>query len=163
MPYRFSPNPGPASQILPQNISHKPFYAVPYEPFDGLCAANTDAIYLSVGLAQWNQVEVSAKVMRFVGNQWSRQAEELPLHRAIDLSILIAKTLFDSDPKSGEVTIRGETFFSQDNRLIVDPEPRTQAERTAFANFVSQNRQLIKDRLNSLCDTLLDLRNRAKI
>jgi len=65
---------------------------VPYERFDGSYAGNTDAKYLSLGLAQWrgpaDPDAVSAKVWRYVEGKWSRMSEELPLHRVIDRNCL---------------------------------------------------------------------------
>lgn len=79
---------------IPTNLKHKPVIEVPdyenidspngYEPAQGL----------SLGLAQWNdrgKVDVSAKIWRHTGEKWSRQSEEMPLHRVIDLAILICK------------------------------------------------------------------------
>ncbi|MDU7710081.1 MAG: DUF6530 family protein, partial [Clostridium sp.] len=45
---------------------------------------------------QWNGpgwTELSAKVWRNTGEKWSRQSEELPLHRVIDLATLICITM----------------------------------------------------------------------
>lgn len=148
---------------LPHHLDHKPVYAMPYEPFDGIHKNKTDAKYLSVGFAQWNQngnKEISAKVMRY-GNQWSPQAEELPLHRPIDLSILIAKALFDADDE--KLVFRGGTFLDQDCSLFISKETCSSEVSQAFDDFIKQNGSLIKDRLNSLCDVLLDLRRRNKI
>lgn len=52
-------------------------------------AYQTDTKGLSLGLAQWNdrgKVDISAKVWRYTGEKWSRQSEELPLHRVLDLA-----------------------------------------------------------------------------
>ena len=79
---------------IPTHLKHKPIIAVenynridgPYDP------EKTDAKGLSVGIAQWNTVgltHLSAKVWRNTGEKWSRQSEELPLHRAIDLATLV--------------------------------------------------------------------------
>ncbi|MCJ7733924.1 MAG: DUF6530 family protein [Anaerolineales bacterium] len=38
------------------------------------------------------KVEIVAKVWRHTGEKWSRQSEEMPLHRVLDLAILIIKT-----------------------------------------------------------------------
>lgn len=66
-----------------------------YENVDGRYAYNSDAKGISLGLAQWNdrgRVEISAKVWRHTGKKWSRQSEELPLHRVLDLAILVCRT-----------------------------------------------------------------------
>ena len=80
---------------LPMHLAHKPVYAMPYQKFDGIYIGETDARYLSVGLAQWGHHDLSLKVMRHTGTQWSRQAEELPLHRVLDASIFLIKALLN--------------------------------------------------------------------
>lgn len=70
-----------------------------YSSYDGLYKDATDAKALSVGLAQWKYEEedgvkeISAKVFRRNENRWSRQSEELPIHRCFDLCILIVQAL----------------------------------------------------------------------
>ena len=82
---------------IPTSLKHKPVITVEnYEHVDGRNAYVSDAKGLSVGLAQWNdrgRVEASAKVWRYTGEKWSRQSEELPLHRVLDLAILIARVV----------------------------------------------------------------------
>jgi hypothetical protein len=82
---------------IPTTLKHKPvIVAEDYHSIDGRYAGEaSDAKGLSIGLAQWNdrgRVDVSAKVWRYTGEKWSRQSEELPLHRVLDLAILVAKT-----------------------------------------------------------------------
>lgn len=78
---------------IPTHLKHKPILEVPnYDKIDGPYADDTDAMGLSIGIAQWNTAgwtELSAKVWRNPGDKWSRQSEELPLHRVIDLASLI--------------------------------------------------------------------------
>jgi hypothetical protein len=78
---------------IPTHLKHKPILEVAnYDRIDGPYADNTDAMGLSIGIAQWNTpgwTELSAKVWRNTGEKWSRQSEELPLHRVIDLASLI--------------------------------------------------------------------------
>lgn len=82
---------------IPTTLKHKPvIVSENYEQVDGRYAENTDAKGLSLGLAQWNdrgKVEISAKVWRYTGEKWSRQSEELPLHRVLDLAILVARSV----------------------------------------------------------------------
>ncbi|MEK0317786.1 DUF6530 family protein [Cohnella sp. 56] len=82
---------------IPTSLKHKPVIVSDnYENVDGRYAGHTDAKGLSLGLAQWNdrgKVEISAKVWRYTGEKWSRQSEELPLHRVLDLAILVARGL----------------------------------------------------------------------
>lgn len=80
---------------IPTTLKHKPvIVAEDYAHIDGRTAYQTDAQGLSLGLAQWNdrgKVDISAKVWRHTGEKWSRQSEELPLHRVIDLAILACR------------------------------------------------------------------------
>jgi len=81
---------------IPTTLKHKPVItAEDYENIDGRYAYHTDAKGLSLGLAQWNdrgKVDISAKVWRYTGEKWSRQSEELPLHRVLDLAIFVCRT-----------------------------------------------------------------------
>lgn len=80
---------------IPTNLKHKPVVvAEDYAQIDGYQAYRSDAQGLSLGLAQWNdrgRVDISAKVWRHTGGKWSRQSEELPLHRVLDLAILACR------------------------------------------------------------------------
>ncbi len=84
----------------PTHLKHKPIFMMPYEPFDGSYSGETDALYLSVGLAQYRDgddtSELSAKVWRMPEDKWSRMSEEIPLHRLIDLCILVTKTFYQN-------------------------------------------------------------------
>lgn len=81
---------------IPTGLKHKPVLVVEnYEQVDGRSAYDSQAKGLSIGLAQWNErgrVDASAKVWRYTGEKWSRQSEELPLHRVLDLAILLARS-----------------------------------------------------------------------
>lgn len=80
---------------IPTQLKHKPVVrADGYDRIDGKYAGNSDAKGLSLGLAQWNdrgKLDISAKIWRNSGGKWSRQSEEMPMHRALDLAILICK------------------------------------------------------------------------
>ena len=80
---------------IPTNLKHKPvIVSENYGNVDGRRAYASDAQGLSLGLAQWNdrgRVDISAKVWRYTGEKWSRQSEELPLHRVLDLAILACR------------------------------------------------------------------------
>lgn len=81
--------------MIPTALKHKPvFVCENYENIDGRYFNNSEAKGLSLGLAQWNErgkVDISAKVWRHTGGKWSRQSEELPIHRVIDLAIMICR------------------------------------------------------------------------
>ena len=82
----------------PTHLSHIPIIGVDdYNLIDGKYAGlDTDAKALSVGLASYDKKhrkEVAVKIFRNVNNKWSRQSEELPIHRNLDLTILILSIL----------------------------------------------------------------------
>jgi hypothetical protein len=80
---------------IPTELKHAPvIVSEEYDLIDGKFANNSEAKGLSLGLAQWNdrgKVDISAKIWRHTGQKWSRQSEEIPLHRVLDLAILICK------------------------------------------------------------------------
>ncbi len=81
---------------IPVGLKHKPvIVSKNYDRIDGRFSHDTDAKGLTLGLAQWNErgkVDISAKIWRHSGVKWSRQSEEMPLHRVLDLAILICRT-----------------------------------------------------------------------
>ena len=82
---------------IPNYLSHKPILKLEdYSKLDGRFANQTDAEGLSIGLAQWSnaaEMDLSAKVWRYTGKKWSRQSEELPLHRVLDLASLLCAAM----------------------------------------------------------------------
>lgn len=82
---------------IPTHLSHKPIVKLEnYHEVDGRFANHTDAQGLSVGIAQWNDVgdaDLSVKVWRHSDKRWSRQSEEIPPHRVIDLASLLCSAL----------------------------------------------------------------------
>lgn len=163
MPYTISP-PNPAyspSEALPQHLAHKPIYALPYEHFDGIYAGNTDVRYISIGIAQYDNESISIKTMRYTGEKWTRQAEELPLHRVIDMTLFLAKVLFDD--QNGAVDIPNHTFVNQGSDISVRKESVSYGELATYREFLKENRQLLKDRFNILRNVLDDLAARGLI
>ncbi|MCF7934415.1 MAG: DUF6530 family protein [Spirochaetia bacterium] len=81
---------------IPTELKHKPvIVSESYDLVDGRSAEHTDAKGLSLGLAQWSErgeLDISAKIWRHTGEKWSRQSEEMPLHRVLDLAILVCRT-----------------------------------------------------------------------
>lgn len=79
---------------LPQNLQHKPIISVnDYDQIDGQYVRNTDARALSIGLSTWDNNQISLKVWRHSGEKWSRQSEDIPIHRCLDLAILFLASL----------------------------------------------------------------------
>ena len=82
---------------IPNHLSHKPIVKLEdYSKLDGKYPQSTDAQGLSIGLAQWSNskdMDLSAKVWRYTGEKWSRQSEELPIHRVFDLASLLCASM----------------------------------------------------------------------
>lgn len=163
MPYLTNPhtNTYNPSQPLPQHLDHKPVYALPYECFDGIHANNTDMRYISIGIAQYDADHVSIKTMRHTGSKWTRQAEEIPLHRSIDMTLFLAKAIFDVN--NSAVDMPSGTLINQTSNITITQEQRRYGELASYNAFLSQNRKLLQDRLNSLRDVLNTLKQQGKI
>lgn len=155
---------------IPTTLKHKPvIVAENYENVDGRYAYNTDAKGLSLGLAQWNdrgKVDVSAKVWRYTGEKWSRQSEELPLHRVLDLAILVCRAklhfreayryekLYDTEnPIIDRVGLQGDAMtvaVCTDNEKIND-------DIKLFSQALSNDDELLGERLRTLSSILKEM------
>jgi hypothetical protein len=109
----------------PTHLSHKPIVHVQnYYNKDAQFSNETDAQSLSIGLAQWDkglenhERAISAKVWRYNsdGNKWSRQSEELPLHRVIDLGILLFASLIKDEGIDLPTSNLGETIIPSESK-----------------------------------------------
>jgi len=148
---------------IPTSLKHKPvIVSENYENVDGRNAYNSDAKGLSLGLAQWNdrgKVDISAKVWRHTGEKWSRQSEELPLHRVLDLAILVCRTreyfreayqyekLYDeNDPNIDRIGLQGDamTVSVCTNNEMIDEDIKL------FQQSLSNDDELIGERLSTL-------------
>lgn len=161
MPYQ-SPQAAidPADE-LPQHLAHRPFYAFPYQAFDVLFdPTTTDMRFLSVGIAQYDEEEVSLKVFRHSGNRWTRQSEELPLHRVIDAANFLARVLYDAD--HGSLELPAGTFARQEDAIQITPESRTFGERATFKRFLEEHEGMLAERFNALYATLKEMKERGE-
>lgn len=95
---------------IPTWLAHKPIVAVDYKQRDANANAG-DAEYLSIGRSTWDNNSISAKVWRWAetGEKWSRQSEDIPLWRLLDLAILLTAVIKDKQ------SILGEQFINQDD------------------------------------------------
>lgn len=167
MPFEPAQSPATPSEELPQHLQHKPFYALPYQAFDSLHRGYTDARYISVGLAQYNQGEVSLKVLRHTGGggegKWTRQSEELPLNRVIDAALFLAEVLYDSG--GDQVRIPAGTFDEQTEDLLITRESRSDMERGNYSRFLNDTSvgNLLRDRYRKLYKTLAELAEEGRL
>jgi len=155
---------------IPTTLKHKPvFVSENYEQVDGRKAYNSDAKGLSLGLAQWNDrgnVDVSAKVWRYTGEKWSRQSEELPMHRVIDLAILLCRAkLFLSesyrfpklyDPENPQIDRIGMQGDAMTVAVCTD-NPVIDEDIRLFADTLSKDDELLGERLKVLSAMLKEM------
>jgi len=155
---------------IPTMLKHKPvIVSENYENVDGRYAYESDAKGLSLGLAQWNdrgKLEISAKVWRHTGEKWSRQSEELPLHRVLDLAILICRTklyfrdsyiyknYYDKDnPVIDRVGLQGDAM----NVAICTDNEKIDDDIKLFVDALTKDDELIGERLFVLCRILKEM------
>ena len=148
---------------IPKTLKHKPVIVTEdYENIDGRKAYNTDAKGLSLGLAQWNdrgKIDISAKVWRYTGEKWSRQSEELPMHRVLDLAILTCRSylyfqnayrypkLYDPDnPMIDRVGLQGDAMTIE----VCKDNPMIDEDIQLFSQALSQDGEIIDERLSVL-------------
>ena len=155
---------------IPTTLKHKPvIVSENYENVDGRYAYASDAKGLSLGLAQWNdrgKVDISAKVWRHTGEKWSRQSEELPLHRVLDLAILTVRAkqyfqeayryekLYDPDnPQIDRIGLQGDAMTVN----ICTGNERIEEDIKLFIHALSENDELISERLFTLSRLLKEM------
>ncbi len=155
---------------IPAHLKHKPVAcAENYDRIDGKYAQNTDAKGLSLGLAQWSErgkLDISAKIWRHSGEKWSRQSEEMPMHRALDLAIMICKAcayfkeayrtpgLYDSQrPDIGALELQGDKApmaICTDNPMIAE-------DIQLFAQKLGEEGERLGERFAALTRALREL------
>ncbi|MBU5255750.1 DUF6530 family protein [Tissierella praeacuta] len=155
---------------IPTTLKHKPvIVSENYENVDGKKAYDSDAKGLSLGLAQWNdrgKVDISAKVWRYTGEKWSRQSEELPIHRVLDLSILVCRALehfreayrydklYDTEnPIIDRVGLQGDAMTVS---ICTDNE-KIDEDIKLFSQALSNDSELIGERLRTLSRILKEM------
>ena len=155
---------------IPNTLKHKTvIISENYENVDGRYAYNSDAKGLSLGLAQWNdrgKVDISAKVWRYTGEKWSRQSEELPLHRVLDLAILVCRAqlhfqeayryehLYDTEkPVIDRVGLQGDAMTV----AICTDNEKIQEDIKLFRQALSNDDEIIGERLRTLSRLLKEL------
>lgn len=155
---------------IPTTLKHKPvIVSENYENIDGRNAYHSDAKGLSLGLAQWNdrgKVDISAKVWRYTGEKWSRQSEELPMHRVLDLAILVCRTrayfreayqfekLYDENNTTiDRVGLQGDAMSIE---VCVDNE-KIDEDIKLFNQALSQDDEMIGERLATLSRILKEM------
>jgi len=158
---------------IPTELKHKPVITVEdYDKVDGRYSNDTDVKGLSLGLAQWNDrgsVDISAKVWRHTGQKWSRQSEGLPIHRILDLAILICKTksyfmdaykfekLYDeTNPDFAQIPLQGGAM----NAKFCTDNSKLDSDIQLFYQQLSNDDELLSERFNALYAALRELKEK---
>jgi len=155
---------------IPTTLKHKPvIVSENYENIDGRYAYDSDAKGLSLGLAQWNdrgRVDLSAKVWRYTGEKWSRQSEELPMHRVLDLAILICRArlhfreayryekLYDPrNPQIDRIGLQGDAM----NVSVCTDNPMIDGDISLFAEVLAKDDEMLSERFKILSAMLKEM------
>lgn len=132
---------------VPKHLGHKPIIAVNnYGKIDAIYANETDVVALSIGKAQYDNDDISAKIWRHNGDRWSRQSEEMPIHRALDLSILVVASFITNGESDYSLTSMREEIVNKD-------------ELDLIKSFYKSNKQKLRPRileLKKIIDTYLE-------
>ena len=155
---------------IPTHLKHKPVVCVEnYDRVDGKYAGKSDAKGLSLGLAQWNdrgKLDISAKIWRYSGEKWSRQSEEMPMHRVLDLAIMICKTyayfleayrvpgLYDpNSPGVAALELQG----GKAPLSICNGNPMIEEDIQLFAQCLREDGERLGERLKTLAQALEEM------
>lgn len=132
---------------VPKHLGHKPIIAVNnYRKIDAIYANETDAVALSIGKAQYDNDDISAKIWRYKSDRWSRQSEEMPIHRALDLGILVVASFITDGESDYSLTSMREEIVNKD-------------ELDLIKSFYNSNKQKLRPRileLKKIIDTFLE-------
>ncbi|MCA0350182.1 MAG: DUF6530 family protein [Bacteroidetes bacterium] len=127
---------------IPTHLKHKPIIVVnDYEQIDSIYANHSDVRALSIGEAQYDNKQISLKVWRHTGKKWSRQNEEIPIHRNIDLTILLLGSLLTDISAKYPTTSLREEIINETKVLDIQ-------------NYYKKNENSLKPRLEELKSVL---------
>lgn len=155
---------------IPTTLKHKPVIMTEnYDEVDGRNAYDSEAKGLSIGLAQWNDrgsVEASAKVWRYTGEKWSRQSEEMPLNRVLDLAILLCRTSLyfqDAyrfpkyyDPENTQIDRIGLQGAAMTVEVCTD-NPMIDTDIKLLGDVLGKDGELLGERFHVLASLLKDM------
>lgn len=137
----------------PTHLKHKPIIGVDdYDKVDGMYAGNSDAKALSVGHAQYDNDQISAKIWRHIGKQWSRQSEEMPLHRVLDLALLIVSLYYPSPSSLPPKNLQNTHAAHLPPRILTDAQGNDDMQ--TLYDYLSENDDYLRPRLQELKNLL---------
>lgn len=155
---------------IPASTNHKPvIISDNYGKVDGRFAYKTDVSALSLGLSEQNEdgrAHIVAKVWRAAEEQGAGPSDELPLHRILDLSILICSALthfseayrFEDlyDPQHPVIDRIGLQGNAMTVAVCTENE-QIQEDIKLFNKALSDNSEMIGERLRTLTRMLEEL------
>ncbi|MGG4342064.1 DUF6530 family protein [Paenibacillus lautus] len=155
---------------IPTSTNHKPVIVSDnYGKVDGRLASKTDVGALSLGLTEQNEeakAQIAAKIWRAAEEQGTSPSDELPIHRILDLSILIctALTHFSEayryehlyDPQQPVIDRIGLQGNAMTVAVCTDNE-QIQEDIKLFNEALSDNGEMIGERLRTLTRMLEEL------
>lgn len=138
---------------VPTHLKHQPIIGVDaYKMLDGFMAGDTDARSISIGIAQWDKKanEISAKVFRHDDkhNKWSRQSEELPIHRCFDLCSLIVQAIAISKDRELSTETELKPYIVNEGMLKKIKDFYEDKEKKSLKKKIENLRNL----LNEFCE-----------
>ena len=118
----------------PNWLSHKPVITVDYEEKD---ANAGDAKFITIGKSSWNFEDFSTKIWRWSDSaqRWSRQSEEIPLWRVLDVATMLVAVINNKQSHLDE--------------FVQDPEALD-----ALKGYVNDNMEMLAPRLKELSNVL---------
>lgn len=155
---------------VPINLTHKPvIVSEDYDLVDGRYANDSDAKALSIGIATWKDDKsdktVSAKIWRNTQDKWSRQSEEMPLHRALDLAILICRAKiymaerhqkphdYKANPKIDRIPLQGSAM----NVAVCNENESIDHDMQILDDCLHKDDEILGERLRRLSALLKEL------
>ncbi|MGY4761921.1 DUF6530 family protein [Paenibacillus caseinilyticus] len=152
------------------SLHHTPVIAAEnYAQVDGRYARNTDVSGISLGLGQGKdqgKAGISAKIWRTAGEPASDSSEELPIHRVLDLALLICRSslhfqdayrlpkLYDPDhPLIDRIGLQGAAM----NVSVCTDNPAIDQDMKRFAHALNEDGEMIGERLRVLARLLEEM------
>lgn len=155
---------------IPTDLKHKPVIVCEnYENIDGKNAYKTEVKGLSLGLTEENDLgkcDISAKIWRDTDDKLSTQSEGMPMHRAIDMAILVCeanlyfrdayrmpKLYNENNPIINRVPLQGDAMTVE----VCTDNPSINKDIQNFHQVLNENGELLGERLRVLSRLLKDL------
>ena len=143
-----------------KDLKPRPGVLLPYAAHDGMYAGATDCGSLSLGWAQWDSRTLALKTLRHTGARWSRQSEELPLHRILDEALLIAAAV-GQGKGAQSMPLAAGMLEQQDQPTQFPSAVENDVDRRKFESEL--HAPLVLRRRGKLADTLIALRQAGRV